>query len=215
MNDILKDDHAAARPASAAPARQPQTPWLKPVLEIGPLALFVFANAKPKLFEPLAARVLPEIDFKRRKRRPVYSDAGPDGRGLAALAASFALTRRLPIVPLMTAVLVLAFGALTLYLHDATFIKMKPTILYICFSVALFGGLAFNRPVLPILFDSAFALSERGWRRSDPALGVFFPCARGGERNRLADAIHRLSGSPSNFRGCSFWCFSSRSRNCH
>jgi intracellular septation protein len=83
---------------------------------------------------------------------------------VAALIVSYALTWRLPVVPLMTAVLVLAFGALTLYLHDATFIKMKPTILYVCFSVALFGGLAFDRPVLPILFDNAVALSERGWR---------------------------------------------------
>ena len=43
----------------------------------------------------------------------------------------------------------LAFGALTLYLHDATFIKMKPTILYICFSAALFGGLALVRSFSP------------------------------------------------------------------
>ena len=51
---------------------------------------------------------------------------------------------------------------------------MKPTILYICFSAALLGGLALNRPVLPVLFDSAMALSERGWRVLTLRWAAFF-----------------------------------------
>jgi intracellular septation protein len=64
----------------------------------------------------------------------------------------------------MTAVLVLVFGGPTLYWQDATFIKMKPTVLYAAFGVALLGGLAMNKPLLPINFGNTMALTERGWR---------------------------------------------------
>ena len=47
---------------------------------------------------------------------------------LVALAVSYALTRHLPVMALVTAVIVVVFGSLTLVLHDDTFIKMKPTV---------------------------------------------------------------------------------------
>ena len=141
---------------------------------MGPLILFFIANARPKMFEPGVAVFLPPSLL-----------SGPNG-GLftatvvlmaavaVALAISFTLTRRLPAVPLMTAVLVLVFGSLTLYSQDTTFIKMKPTILYAGFGAALIGGLALNKPVLPILFDHAMALSEHGWRILTLRWGSFF-----------------------------------------
>ncbi len=150
------------------------SPWLKSGVEMGPLILFFFANARPKLFAPAVAPFLPP---------PILS--GPNA-GLftatlvlmaavaVALAVSFVSTRRLPAVPLMTAVLVLIFGGLTLYLQDATFIKMKPTVLYSGFGVALIGGLAMNKLVLPIIFDNAMTLTERGWRLLSLRWGGFF-----------------------------------------
>ena len=167
QNDARKAGESASRP-------QTQNPWLKLALEMGPLALFFFANARPKLFEPLVSAFLTASILTGENAGLFTATLVLMAAVVVALIVSFALTRRLPVVPLMTAVLVLAFGALTLYLHDATFIKMKPTILYICFSAALFGGLAFNRPVLPILFDSAMALSERGWRLLTLRWGAFF-----------------------------------------
>ncbi len=154
--------------------RPDRNPWFKLAVEMGPLILFFFANARPKLFEPAVAPFLPP---------PVLS--GPNA-GLftatlvlmtavaVALAVSFVATRRLPAVPLMTAALVLVFGGLTLYLQDATFIKMKPTILYAAFGVALIGGLAMNKLVLPIIFDTAMTLTERGWRLLTLRWGGFF-----------------------------------------
>jgi intracellular septation protein len=59
-------------------------------------------------------------------------------------------------------------------LQDATFIKMKPTVLYAGFGAALIGGLALNKPVLPIIFDQAMALTERGWRLLTWRWGGFF-----------------------------------------
>ena len=50
------------------------------------------------------------------------------------------MTRHLPIMPVVTAVIVLVFGGLTLFLHDATFIKVKPTIIYALFGACCSAG---------------------------------------------------------------------------
>src|ERR1700720_3695414 len=141
-----------------------QSPWLKFAVEMGPLALFFFANARPKLFEPAVAPLLSPSILAGANAGLFTATTVLMAAVGAALAVSFVLTRRLPAVPLMTAVLALVFGGLTLYLQDATFIKMKPTVLYSGFGVALIGGLAVNKLVLPIIFDQAMALTERGWR---------------------------------------------------
>ncbi|MCI0600968.1 MAG: septation protein IspZ, partial [Beijerinckiaceae bacterium] len=131
------------------------SPWLKFTVEMGPLVLFFIANARPKLFEPAVAPFLPPQVL-----------SGPNG-GLftatlvlmagvaAALCVSLLAARKLPTMPLVTAFLVLVFGGLTLYLQDATLIKMKPTVLYAAFGVVLIGGLAVNKPLLPVVFDNA------------------------------------------------------------
>jgi len=164
-----------AEPQNGEGARdKTHNPWLKLTLEIGPLALFLFANARPGLFRPFVSPVLPRQLLDGESAGLFTATLVLMAAVVIALTASFALTRRVPAVPLMTAALVVVFGALTLYLHDASFIKMKPTILYICFSAALFGGLAFDRPVLPILFDHAMVLTERGWRLLTLRWAYFF-----------------------------------------
>ena len=67
-------------------------------------------------------------------------------------------------MPLVTAVVVLIFGSLTLFFHDETLIKIKPTALYLLFAAALFVGLALKRPILKMLFDGALQVTEEGWR---------------------------------------------------
>ena len=67
---------------------------------------------------------------------------------LAALAVSYAMTRHLPIMPVVSAVIVLVFGSLTLVLHDETFIKIKPTLIYVLFGATLVFGLLTGRPLL-------------------------------------------------------------------
>jgi intracellular septation protein len=93
---------------------------------------------------------------------------------LAALAASYVLTRRLPIMPVVTAIIVLIFGGLTLFLHNDTFIKVKPTIIYALFGAVLLGGLAFGKPLLGVVFDSLFHLTEEGWRKLTVRWALFF-----------------------------------------
>lgn len=126
----------------AAP-RKTLNPWLKFALELGPLALFFLVYGKLGIFAATGVLM-----------------AGV----LVTLAVSYALLRRIPIMPLVTAVIVVAFGSLTLIFHDETLIKIKPTALYLLFGVALFVGLAIKKPLLKILFDGALHVTEEGWR---------------------------------------------------
>jgi intracellular septation protein len=135
----------------------PQRPQLKPLLklalDLGPLVLFFAANGRYGIFAATG----------------VFMAAV-----LAALLVSYVLTRRLPIMPVITAIIVVVFGGLTLVLHDATFIKVKPTIIYGLFGGVLIGGLLFNKPLLGVVFDSLFHLSEEGWRKLTLRWAMFF-----------------------------------------
>jgi intracellular septation protein len=93
---------------------------------------------------------------------------------LAALAIAYALTRHLPIMPLVTAIIVVVFGTLTIVLHDELFIKVKPTIIYVLFGGILLGGLAFGKSLLGVVFDSVFHLTEEGWRKLTLRWALFF-----------------------------------------
>src|SRR5208282_1145149 len=111
-------------------ATKPQlNPLLKLALDLGPLALFFFANSRYGIFVATASFMVSVV---------------------AALAITYALTRQLPIMPVVTAIIVVIFGGLTLVLHDATFIKVKPTIIYALFGAVLIGGLVFDKPLLGV-----------------------------------------------------------------
>ena len=77
-------------------------------------------------------------------------------------------------MPLVSGVIVLVFGGLTLYLRDETFIKLKPTIVYTLFAVLLGAGLVWKKPVLELLFGAAFTLTEEGWRKLTLRWALFF-----------------------------------------
>ena len=126
---------------------------LKLALDIGPLILFFAANARFGIYAATAAFMVAIV---------------------VALGVSYALTRHLPVMPLVTAVIVLVFGGLTLVLHDELFIKVKPTIIYVLFGSVLLGGLAFRKPLLGMVFDSVFNLTEEGWRKLTVRWALFF-----------------------------------------
>jgi intracellular septation protein len=135
------------------PERPQLNPMLKLALDLGPLVLFFVANARYGIFTATAAFMVAV---------------------LAALFVSYVMTRRLPIMPVVTAIIVVVFGTLTLILHDATFIKVKPTIIYGLFGAVLIGGLLFNKPLLGVVFDSLFHLSDEGWRKLTLRWAIFF-----------------------------------------
>lgn len=150
------------------PARKEINPLLKLVLELGPLMVFFFANARGEwLIERFPA--LSNIG------EPIFIATALFMAATAiALAASWILVRSLPIMPLISGIVVLIFGALTLWLHNETFIKMKPTIVNALFGVILLGGLYFGKSLLGYVFDSAFKLNAEGWRKLTMRWGIFF-----------------------------------------
>jgi intracellular septation protein len=154
-------------------AKPQLNPLLKLALDMGPLILFFFANSRPNLFLPFIGPFLPTA-VAGEKAGIFVATAVFMVAILVALAVSYALTRHLPMMALVTAVIVVVFGSLTLVLHDDTFIKMKPTIIYVLFGVLLLGGLWFNKPLLAMVFDSVFDLTEEGWRRLTLRWAIFF-----------------------------------------
>jgi intracellular septation protein len=149
-------------------------PLLKLVLDLGPLLLFFLANSRPALFLPLVSPILPEDVASGEHTGIFVATAVFMVAVVLALAVSYALTRHLPVMPLVTAVIVLVFGSLTLVLHDELFIKLKPTIIYLLFGAVLLGGLAAGKSLLGMVFDSVFHLTEEGWRRLTLRWALFF-----------------------------------------
>jgi intracellular septation protein len=97
---------------------------------------------------------------------------------MVAISISVLVSRRIerkwPVVPLVTAVFVLVMGGLTLWLQDATFIMMKPTIVNLLFAAILLVGLARERLFLKTIFAEAFDLEDEGWSKLTLRFGLFF-----------------------------------------
>lgn len=126
---------------------------LKLLIELGPLLIFFLVYWKFDIFVATGALI---------------------GVTLLSLAASKILLGKITMMPIVTAVLVAVFGGLTLWLNDATFIKMKPTIINVLFAAVLGIGLALRRPFLKILFEEAFKLTDEGWTKLTVRWIMFF-----------------------------------------
>jgi intracellular septation protein len=149
-------------------------PGLKLALDLGPLLLFFLANSRPELFTALVGPFLPTGTMSGEHVGIFTATAVFIPAVLVALAVGYALTRHLPIMPLVTAIVVVVFGVLTLVLQNEMFIKLKPTIIYLLFSGVLLGGLALGKPLLGMMFDSVFNLTEEGWRKLTLRWALFF-----------------------------------------
>jgi intracellular septation protein len=128
-------------------------PYLKFALDFGPLLLFFVANSRLGIFGGTAVFMVAVV---------------------VALGISYAMTRHWPVVLVVSAAIVLVFGGLTLFLHDETFIKVKPTIVYVLFGSALLVGYFFDKPLLEIVFDSVFHITDEGWRKLTLRWAAFF-----------------------------------------
>ncbi|WP_295557419.1 septation protein A [uncultured Hyphomicrobium sp.] len=93
---------------------------------------------------------------------------------MISLLASRILFGRVPVMPLVSGVVVLIFGGLTLWLQDELFIKLKPTIVNGIFATVLFGGLMFGHSLLRYLFGDVFALTDEGWKKLTFRWACFF-----------------------------------------
>lgn len=127
--------------------------WSKLIIELGPLLVFFAGNAVAGIYVGTAAFMVAT---------------------LISLAAARIRHQKVPVMLLVTGAIVLVFGGLTLFLHDETFIKLKPTIVYAMFAALLTVGLVLRKPLLELLFGSAFTLTEEGWRKLTVRWIAFF-----------------------------------------
>jgi intracellular septation protein len=128
--------------------------WLKPTVDYGPLAAFFLTYLIAGLMAATAAIII---------------------ASLIALVLSWFTERRVPLIPLITALIVAVFGGLTLWLNDETFIKMKPTIVQALFAAILLGGLALDKPLLKPLLGAALpGMSHAAWRQFTLRYALFF-----------------------------------------
>ncbi|MEM9147281.1 MAG: septation protein A [Pseudomonadota bacterium] len=144
-------------------------PWLKLALEIGPLAVFFlsfrFADRVltwPAVRGPLEMLTGPQaLDGQTG---PMFVATGTFMVAIAvSLSVSWVVTRSLPRMAVVTAIVVAVFGTLTLLLADETFIKMKPTVVNGLFALILLVGLLQGRSYIRYLLGESLSLDDRGW----------------------------------------------------
>jgi intracellular septation protein len=136
------------------------SPGLRMAVDFGPLAVFFLVNTLadgPKLMKVMMATTAFMVATA------------------FAMVVSRVKAGRISPMLWISGALVLFFGGLTLWFRDDTFIKMKPTIVYLMFAAVLGFGLATGRPLLKLLLESAYpGLTELGWRKLTINWTAFF-----------------------------------------
>ena len=155
--------------AAAGGGRGRAPRWVRPAVDYGPLVVFFAAYLTSGLFAATAALM---------------------GATAVVLVLSLVFERRVPMVPLVTAAVVGVFGGLTLWLHDETFIKLKPTIVQVVFAAVLFGGLFFGRSFLKSLLGATISMDDAGWRTLTRRYAWFFLAMAG-----LNEAVWRTQST--------------------
>lgn len=137
--------------------------WVRMAIELGPLVVFFLMNAQADRF------------FGNEEAQNIFY-----ATGAFMVATVISLTysqlrfRKIPTMPLVSGIFIIFFGALTLWLQDDEFIKLKPTIVNALFAAALLGAAMMGKPVMKNLFDGAFDLTDKGWMVLTVRWGLFF-----------------------------------------
>jgi intracellular septation protein len=144
----------------------PAPKWAKPALEFGPILGFFVAYLwlKDRVFEiggqDYAGFIVVTAGFI-----PVF---------LLAMALLWRLTGRLSRMQMVTAVLIVVFGGLSVWFNDPRFFKMKPTMIYLLFGGVLGVGLLRGQSWLQVVMEEVMPLSDRGWMLLTRRLMLFF-----------------------------------------
>ena len=126
---------------------------IKSLIEIIPLILFFIVNAKYGIIVATKIFVITTV---------------------IALVVSYLHLKKFSAPLLITSFLVLIFGGLTIFFKDPTFIKLKPTIVYLLFSSFLFLGLKLKKNFLKIYLSSLIKLNNLGWDILTKRWSLFF-----------------------------------------
>ncbi|MGB0798818.1 MAG: inner membrane-spanning protein YciB [Planktomarina sp.] len=140
--------------------------WVKPVLEFGPIAAFFIAYLKLK--------------------DQVFEIAGIPYDGFVVVTALFIpviwvstgllwwLTGKISKMQILTAALVTIFGGLSVWFNDGSFIKMKPTMIYLIFTGILGFGLLRGQSYLKSVMEDLMPLEHEGWMKLTKRSALFF-----------------------------------------
>ncbi len=137
--------------------------WLRMAIELGPLVVFFLLNSRADT-----------IFGNEESQNIFYATGGFMVATAISLIYSQVKFRKIPTMPLVTGIFVMIFGALTIWLQDDHFIKVKPTIVNALFATALLGAAAMGKPIMKQLFDGAFNLTDKGWMVLTVRWGLFF-----------------------------------------
>jgi len=146
--DAMTDHDPAETPSKV----EPRQLW-KIAIDLGPLLVF------------FAAYVLGDIYWATGMLMAAML--------VAMVAARLVLGHVSPTL-IATTILVVGFGAMTLWLHDPRFIKMKPTIVNLIFAAVLLAGLVMGKSFLKLLLGEALRLTDQGWRLLTIRWALFF-----------------------------------------
>ncbi len=143
-------------------------PWVKSVLELGPPVLF-FAGY---LWLRDTSVTIGGIEYDGF----IIATAAFVPLLLASIAALWWLTRKISRIQIFTAILVVVFGALTIWFNDERFFKMKTTLVYGFFAITLGIGLMRGQSWLQFVMGELLPMREEGWmiltRRLTAAFGA-------------------------------------------
>lgn len=141
-------------------------PWIKPVLEFGPLILFF------------------GVFMLYRGREVTLWGETYSGFIVATLAfipamilftlIQWRITGKLAPMQVATLVLVIVFGGMSVWLNDPAFFKFKPTLIYLLFAAILGTGLILRRNWLGAVMSEALPMDEAGWRKLTFRMALFF-----------------------------------------
>lgn len=130
-------------------------PWLKLALDIGPVIAFFagYMALREKSFA-LGGTEYSGFILVTAAFVPLFA---------ASIFALWRLTGHVSKMQLVTLVLVVVFGGLTVWLNDERFFKMKPTLIYALFAAVLGFGLMRGESYLQLVMDEVLPMTREGW----------------------------------------------------
>ena len=115
----------------------------KLLIDIGPLAVFFIFYSKSDLKSAIIPFMIATI---------------------ISVLFSYIMEKKIPLMPTVSALIILIFGGLTIYFDNEVFFKMKPTIINLLFALILYGGMIVKKPLLKFLLGAAIKLEDVGWK---------------------------------------------------
>lgn len=104
----------------------------------------------------------------------IVATAALVGVTIITVTIGYILEKKVPVMPLVSAIVLGVFGTLTVVNGDDFFIKIKPTIVNLLFAAILLVGAAAKKPILRYLLGSSMEMSEKAWLQFSIRWGIFF-----------------------------------------